>query len=80
MVKPLKVGDKVVSKLKATYGKEGRKEKYCRFREVQGAESTLLDGVVEQLQGRQQRVYPTPTHFNRSNLHSHESAKPSDPP
>ena len=48
---PFAVGNKVVSKLKATYGTEGE---YCRFLEARGVETTLSDGAVEQYPRRRQ--------------------------
>ena len=64
------VGNKVVSKIKATYGKEGE---YCRFLEARGVERTLSEGAVEQYPRRRQRVYmlrPRTCYFHRSDLHA----------
>ena len=76
---PFAVGNKVVSKIKATYGKEGE---YCRFLEARGVERTLPEGAVEQYPRRRQRVYmlrPRTCYFHRSDLHALESVKLSDP-
>ena len=67
---PFAVGNKVVSKIKATYGKEGE---YFRFLEARGVERTLSEGAVEQYPRRRQRVYmlrPRTCYFHRSDLHA----------
>ena len=58
---PFAVGNKVVSKIKATYGKEGE---YCRFLEARGVERTLSEGAVEQISTASTKgIYATPTYL-----------------
>ena len=78
MVKPpFAVGKKIVSKLKATNGKEGE------ILQVSGSSrsrNTVSDGTVEQYPRRRKRVHvsATPT-YQYFRLHALESVKLSDP-